>query len=293
MVASDVRISIEHDVPVTGPDAEIVLGALMAYNAAHLPPSDSRFVLVVGDPETGAPVAGLSLVQWGSDAYCFWGIWSVPGTDHPAAVAALLTRTEVELARRGVSRVVMITRAHDDPAPYLAHGFGVRQVIRQHVNGGDYTIMEKRVQPDARASSPAGLSVSLHEPPAKALGREIWRITDERRQALLGAPVKLVAAYVRDRVTNAPRGGALCYAVNGDFMVDMVWLDDRLRGTGTGFAMLAAALDEGRRLGCTRAGVETMDCQAPTFYPQHGFQRFGYVEHGVPGMNMNFYEMKL
>jgi GNAT superfamily N-acetyltransferase len=153
--------------------------------------------------------------------------------------------------------------------------------------------MEKHLLPEPRTAPAAGLSVSLHEPPSRALAREIWRITDVRRQALLGAPVKLVAAYVRDKATNAPRGGALCYAVKGDFMVDMVWLDDALRGTGTGFAMLAAALDEGRRLGCTRAGVETMDCQAPTFYPRHGFQRFGYVEHGVQGMNMNFYEMKL
>lgn len=292
MTAPDIRISIEHDVPVTGPDAEIVLGGLMTYNAANLPPAQGRFVVVAGDPETGAPRAGLSLTQWGRDAYCFWGAWTVPGIDPGPAIAAVLARTEAELARRDADRIIMVVRAHDDTGPYLAAGYAVRQVIGPHIRGGFFTVLEKRIGA-GEASATDGYALTIHEPPPKSLAKEIWRITDARRQGLLGAPVKLVAAYVRDVTTNTPRGAALCYAVDSDFMVDMVWLEDGLRGTGTGFAMLAAALDEGRKLGCTRAAVETMDCQAPNFYPLHGFRRFGYAEYEVPGLNMNFFDMKL
>jgi GNAT superfamily N-acetyltransferase len=292
MTAPGVRISIEYDVPVTGPDADIVLGGLMAFNAATLPPAQGRFVTVAGNGETGAPQAGLSLTQWGRDAYCFWGVWTVPGIDPSPAIAAVLARTEAELARRDADRFIMIVRAHDDTAPYLAAGYAVRQVIGPHIRGGVFTILEKRIG-KGEATTPAGFALAIHEPPPRHLAKEIWRITDARRQGLLGAPVKLVAAYVRDILTNAPRGAALCYGVDNDFMVDMVWLDDSLRGTGTGYAMLAAALDEGRKLGCTRAAVETMDCQAPQFYPLHGFQRFGVAEYDVPGLNMNFYDMKL
>ncbi|OYQ35792.1 hypothetical protein CHU95_05815 [Niveispirillum lacus] len=292
MVAPGVRISIEYDVPVTGPDAEIVLGGLMAYNAAALPPAQGRFVMVAGEADTGALRAGLSLTQWGRDAYCFWGAWTIPDIDPGPAIASVLARTEAELARRDADRMIMVVRAHDDTTPYLAAGYGVRQVIGPHIRGGVFTILEKRIG-RGEALMPAGFALAVHEPAPKHLAKEIWRITDARRQAVLGAPVKLVSAYVRDIVTNAPRGAALCYAVDSDFMVDMVWLDDSLRGTGTGFSMLATALDEGRRLGCTRAAVETMDCQAPQFYPLHGFRRFGCAEYDVPGLNMNFYDMKL
>ncbi|MFV3127518.1 GNAT family N-acetyltransferase [Niveispirillum sp. KHB5.9] len=292
MTAPDVRISIEYGVPVTGPDADIVLGGLMAYNAAALPAVTGRFSIVASDQESADLRAGLSISQWGRDAYCFWGIWVVPGVEPGPAIAAVLARTEAELVRRDADRLIMVVRSHDDTAPYLAAGYGVRQVIGPHIRGGNFTVLEKRLARGAEPAAP-GLALAVHEPAPKRLAKEIWRITDARRQGLLAAPVKLVAAYVRDVSAGTPRGAALCYAVENDFMVDMVWLDDSLRGTGTGFAMLAAALDEGRKLGCTRAAVETMDCQAPTFYPQHGFRRFGYAEYDVPGLNMNFYDMKL
>lgn len=293
MVAPGVRISIEYDVPVTGPDADIVLGGLMAYNAAHLPPARSRFVLVVGDPQTGQPAAGVTLVQWGDTAYSFWGIWSAPGLDNGTAITTLLPLAEAELARRNIANCVMIARSGYDTTPYLSHGFGIRQIIRRHINGRAYTVLQKQVVAAEAWPAVDGLSIAVHLVPPRDLAKEIWHLTDGWRQSVLGAPVKLVAAYVRDVVTNAPRGAALCYAVDTDFMVDMVWLEDSLRGTGTGFAMLAAALEEGRKLGCTRAAVETMDCQAPQFYPLHGFRRFGYAEYDVPGLNMNFYDMKL
>lgn len=295
MVSPDIRISIEHGVPVTAPDAEIVLNGLMAYNAANLPPATGRFVLVASDMEKGTPLAGLSLTLWGRNAYCFWGAWAAPGVEPPAAISALLARVEAELLRRDVDRLIMVVRAHDDTAPYLAAGYGLRQVIANHIRGGAFTVLEKRLatRDGGGRDTPPDLALAIHEPPPRPLSREIWRITDARRQGLLGAPIRLVAAYVRDRTNNAPRGAALCYAVGTDFMVDMVWVEEALRGTGTGFAMLAAALDEGRRMGCTRAAVETMDCQAPNFYPLHGFRRFGYAEYDVPGLNMNFFDMKL
>lgn len=293
MLPPGIHISLEYDVSASAPDSEVVLNGLMEFNARHLPPSKSRFVILVGDPETGDPACGMTLVQWGSTAYCFWGAWSVPDVSHTIAVGVLLGLAEAELARRGIERFAMVIRAHDDIAPYLAYGFGVQKIVRDHINGGDYAMLRKNVDPTPHGLSSDGLAVAIHLCLPRTLAAEVWRMTDERRKALLKAPVKLVSAFVRDSASNRPRGGALCYAVNGDFMVDMVWLEESLRGTGTGFQMLATALDAGRQLGCTRAGVETMDCQAPTFYLKHGFQRFDYVETDVPGMNMNFYQMKL
>ena len=294
MGAPDITISLERDVTASSPEAEPVIAGLMAYNTAHLPPSHNRFMLVIGDPETGAPAAGMTLIGWGDTAYCFWGVWSVPdAVDHPGAVAVLLALAEQELARRNMTRMEFYIRAHDDTAPYRAHGFSVRQQVEGHVNGRPFTVMEKPVAPSDNPPGTDGLSIALHAPPSRLLGRDAWGVTDRRRRLLLAQPLTLVAAMVRDRTSHAVLGGALCYASQGDFMVDMVWLDEKLRGTGVGFDMLARALDEGRALGCTRAGVETMDCQAPKFYPKHGFQRFAHVASAVPGMGMNFYEMRL
>lgn len=293
MRAEDVHISLEQGRDLHHPDAETVLAGLMAYNAAALPVS-GRFSVLAARLEDSAPIAGMSIAQYGGDAFCFWAGWAVPETDGPAAIALVLARLEAELARRRLARSWIYVRAHDDTGPYLAAGYQAVQTVTNHIQGGSFTLMRKEVGTDiAGPAAQPGIALSVLEPPSRPLAREIWRITDTRRQRLLGAPVQHVAAYVRDRNGGPPLGAALCYAVGDDFMVDMVWLDERLRGTGVGFDMLATALEAGRAMGCTRSGVETMDCQAPTFYPKHGYQRFGYVPSVVPGMGMNFFEMRL
>ena len=78
-------------------------------------------------------------------------------------------------------------------------------------------------------------------------------------------------------------GGALCEVRWHWMFVDTLWVDESLRGTGFGSALLAAAEGEARRRGCTRAHLDTISFQARPFYEKLGWRLFGTLEDYPPG----------
>jgi GNAT superfamily N-acetyltransferase len=58
--------------------------------------------------------------------------------------------------------------------------------------------------------------------------------------------------------------------------IEILWIDESLRGQGLGRALLTAAEGEARRRGCRTIALQTHEFQAPEFYP-----KFGYVEMGA------------
>jgi GNAT superfamily N-acetyltransferase len=101
------------------------------------------------------------------------------------------------------------------------------------------------------------------------------------------------SAIVRDRFRpeNLPSRPLAVYGYDGDELVggacgrtvdlwrwltvDLMWVDDVLRGHGLGRALLAQLEDEARVRGCAWSKLNTWDFQAPEFYA-----RCGYVEYG-------------
>ncbi|WP_432885665.1 GNAT family N-acetyltransferase [Kribbella sp. CA-245084] len=67
----------------------------------------------------------------------------------------------------------------------------------------------------------------------------------------------------------------------GLWFVDLLYLPDRLRGTGLGSKILAQAEAEARRRGCVSGVVYTIQFQAPEFYARHGWTEFGRVPVGA------------
>jgi GNAT superfamily N-acetyltransferase len=72
-------------------------------------------------------------------------------------------------------------------------------------------------------------------------------------------------------------GGLLGRSSLGLFFLDLFYLPQELRRGGLGSRIMAAAEDEARRRGCTRAFVYTVTFQAPAFYERHGYRRFGEI----------------
>ncbi|MBC7840683.1 MAG: GNAT family N-acetyltransferase [Gemmatimonadaceae bacterium] len=78
-------------------------------------------------------------------------------------------------------------------------------------------------------------------------------------------------------------GGCLCETRWTWVFVDVLWVHEAHRGAGYGTALLAAAEDEARRRGCTKAHLDTISFQARPFYEKLGWRLFGTLEDYPPG----------
>jgi GNAT superfamily N-acetyltransferase len=78
-------------------------------------------------------------------------------------------------------------------------------------------------------------------------------------------------------------GGLLGATYLGWLQIQVVWLDDSVRGQGYGSELMALAEAEGLRRGCPRAFVETLSFQALPFYEKCGYQVFSRLADFPPG----------
>ena len=89
---------------------------------------------------------------------------------------------------------------------------------------------------------------------------------------------RALAISVRDPETGEDAGGLLGRTSLGLFFLDLFYLPERLRGTGTGSAMMRMAEAEAIRRGCTAGTLVTVNFQAPEFYARHGWEEFGRIQ---------------
>jgi GNAT superfamily N-acetyltransferase len=88
-------------------------------------------------------------------------------------------------------------------------------------------------------------------------------------------------------------GGVLGEIYWGWFYIDLLWVEEALRGRGYGHRLLARAEDEARRRGAKHAYLDTFSFQAPDFYKQHGYQLFGELQDFPPGHQRYFLKKQL
>ena len=79
----------------------------------------------------------------------------------------------------------------------------------------------------------------------------------------------------------------------GTCEIDMLWMDESLRGSGKGSEMLQAAEGEARRRGCKQMVLGSHGFQAPGFYLKHGYELIATVEDYPAGSNDNWFRKPL
>lgn len=92
-------------------------------------------------------------------------------------------------------------------------------------------------------------------------------------EGFLGPRRFLPVAITAKEDEGATVGGATAAVRYDRLVIDMLWVAETHRGQGLGSKLLRAIEDEGRRLGATRAFLDTFTFQAAPFY-----ERFGYRE---------------
>ncbi len=105
------------------------------------------------------------------------------------------------------------------------------------------------------------------------------------------------------------KGQRICFAVQGpdqeivggvvaaiywDWLyIDLMWLQEDLRGRGYGSRLLTLVEDEAKQRGAKNAYLDTFSFQAPDFYKKHGYQVFGELHEFPPGHQRYFLTKQL
>ena len=133
------------------------------------------------------------------------------------------------------------------------------------------------------------LTLEEHPAPAdvEALGRGLAQFN--RRQAG-DDRYRPLAIFLRDAE------GAIVGGIYGStywtwFSIDLLWIEEGMRGQGYGHRLLEAAEREAVRRGCVNANLDTLSFQAPAFYAKHGYTVFGEL-HDFPAGHSRIYMVK-
>lgn len=93
-----------------------------------------------------------------------------------------------------------------------------------------------------------------------------------------------LAVFVTDPETGNVVGGLYGASSRGQLRIDRFFLPEALRRDRLGSRLLAMAEEEGRRRGCSRVTLNTMEIQAPGFYMKQGYEAAAVIECAPPGV---------
>ena len=101
---------------------------------------------------------------------------------------------------------------------------------------------------------------------------------------------RALAIFLRDRQDTIIAGltGGTYW---GWLHIDILWVDEQIRGQGYGRKLLAAAEQEAARRGCQYTHLDTMSFQARGFYEKQGYVVFGELKD-LPQGHRRYYLKK-
>lgn len=88
-------------------------------------------------------------------------------------------------------------------------------------------------------------------------------------------------------------GGIQAWYDSESVYIDILWVDEKLRGRHYGKKLLSAAEKEALKLGCSFSRVETWDFQAEGFYLKNGYERLGEIKNYWLGYSKIFLRKSL
>ncbi len=89
---------------------------------------------------------------------------------------------------------------------------------------------------------------------------------------------KLITILVRD-ANKQIVGGLKSYCYGNSFFVDILFLDEQLRGKGYGTQLMKLAEQEAKRNNCDFAHLDTFSFQALPFYQKLGYKIYAELDY--------------
>lgn len=129
-------------------------------------------------------------------------------------------------------------------------------------------------------SNPTEPDVEIVREGLRAFNRKHASADDYRR----------LSVFLRDEL-GCIHGGLSGGTYWGWLYVEIMWIEENLRGRRYGTALLRAAEQEARARGCHHAHLDTMSFQSPGFYERQGYTVFGKLED-LPRGHVRFFLSK-
>jgi GNAT superfamily N-acetyltransferase len=104
---------------------------------------------------------------------------------------------------------------------------------------------------------------------------------------------KPLAVFVTDPATGKVVGGLHGGSYLGQLRIDRFFLPEGLRRDRIGSRLLTMAEEEGRKRGCTRVALNTLEIQAPGFYQKQGYEMAAKLDCDPPGITRYLMTKKL
>jgi GNAT superfamily N-acetyltransferase len=104
---------------------------------------------------------------------------------------------------------------------------------------------------------------------------------------------KPLAVFVTDPATGKIVGGLHGGSYLGQLRIDRFFLPEGLRRDRIGSRLLTMAEEEGRKRGCTRVALNTLEIQAPGFYKKQGYDMAARLDCDPPGITRYVMTKKL
>lgn len=84
-------------------------------------------------------------------------------------------------------------------------------------------------------------------------------------------------------------GGLILESYWLESYIELLWLSERTRRSGTGAKLIAQAEKIAKKRGSRLIWLNTYSFQAPRFYEKQGYQRFGGMQGSPKGHRRHFY----
>jgi GNAT superfamily N-acetyltransferase len=129
--------------------------------------------------------------------------------------------------------------------------------------------------------------------PAEEASSYIWKQLSGFNQQFVGPDQHTLLRVFARNVHGELIAGLLGETFWHWLYVNILWVHEDYRHAGLGRQLMARAEAEAKQRGCLHAYLDTMDFQAPEFYPKLGYVTWGTLEDFPPGHRRIFFKKDL
>lgn len=234
------------------------------------------------------------VVKGGVYGEVFWNwlyvdlLWVSPELHEKGYGEKLLTSIEQGALSHGAEKAYLSTTSFQALPFYHRVGYQLFGVLEDRPPGYNYYYLYRPI-PFIDDLNNADLLPITQEPEAEDLQAVKQGLSQHNRSKGINPDGRRLAVFLRTN-DDAHRvvGGLIGATYWGWLDIQVMWLDESLRGQGHGLKLLQLAEEEATKRGCMQAFTDVADFQTLAFFHRQSYVTFTTLENRPPGHTTHF-----